>query len=68
MCDEDARDVEANQFRALAKGDFHKVTLDVVVRIQVDALGAYHESDDLEDMVTGDALAEGEVLNIEEVG
>ena len=68
MCDEDARDVEADQFRALAKGDFHAVTLEVVVRIQVDVLGAYHESDDLEDMVTGDALAEGEILCVKEIG
>ena len=63
MCDEDARDAEADYYRV-----FHAVTLDVVVRIRVDALGAYHESDDLEDMVTGDALAEGEILCVEEVG
>lgn len=68
MCGEDARDAEADQFRALAAGDFHTVTLDVVVRITVNALGASHETDDLEDMVTGDALAEGDILNIEEVG
>jgi len=67
MCDEDARDEEASQIRALAEGDFHKVTMDVVVRIKVDALGATHETEDLEDMVTGDALAEGEVLNVEEI-
>lgn len=67
MGDEDTRDDEANQFRALARGEWHEVTLDVVVRIRVDALGANHETDDLEDMVTGDALAEGEILNIEEV-
>ncbi len=67
MCDEDARDEEASQFRALAAGDFHEVTLDVVVRIKVDVLGASHDTDDLEDMVTGDALCEGEILNVEEI-
>lgn len=67
MCDEDTRDEEASQFRALAEGRVHKVTMDVTVRISVDALGAYHETDDLEDMVTSDALAEGEIVNIEEV-
>lgn len=67
MCDEDARDEEADQFRALAEGRVHSVTLDVTVRISVDAFGAHHETGDLEDMVTDMALSEGEIVNIEEV-
>ena len=67
MCDQDARDEEASQFRALAEGQVHEVTVDVTVRIRVDALGATHETDDLEDMVTDTALSEGEIVNIEEV-
>ena len=64
---EDDRDLEQSLTRAEASGAFHTVTLDVLVRIKVDSLGSAHESDDIFDMVTGDALAEGDVLNVEEV-
>jgi hypothetical protein len=67
MCDSDARDEEVSQFRALAEGRVHEVTLDVTVRIRVDAIGADHETGDLEDMVTDVALSEGDIVNIEEV-
>lgn len=67
MGDDDARDEEAEHFRALAEGRVHEVTLDVTVQIKVDAMGAMHDTDDLEDMVTGDALAEGDIVGIEEV-
>lgn len=69
MCDEDARDEEAGRFRSLARGDQHEVTMDVTVRITVWALGSTHKTDDLEDLITCDALAyESEIMNIEEVG
>ena len=67
MCDEDARDEEASQFRALARGQFHTVTMDVTVRITVSRLGPDHETEDLEGMVTELALSEGDIVKIEEV-
>ena len=67
MCDEDARDEEAQVEGARARGQFHTVTLDVEVRVKVDVLGASHEADDIFDMVTGDSLCEGDIQNVEEV-
>lgn len=67
MCDEDARDEEANRFRALADGDQHRVTMDVTIRITVFALGCCHDTEDLENMVTGDVLAEGDIVCIREI-
>ncbi len=67
MCDADARDEEARHFRALAEGATHRVTLDVTVRVTVDALGATHDTDDLEDMLADVALGEGDIVGIEEV-
>ena len=66
-CGDDDQEAEADLASAEARGCFHKVTLDVKVRIKVDALGASHETDDVEDMVTGDALCNGDILSVEEV-
>jgi hypothetical protein len=67
MCDEDARDIEHEQATSEAQGAFHTVTLDVTVRIKVDALGSAHETDDIEDMVTAEAIYAGDIQNVEEV-
>ena len=65
MCDD--RDEEAERYTSMAKGDFHTVTLNVTVRITVDVPGSSHHSDDLEDMVTDDAMCEGDIQSVEEV-
>lgn len=67
MCDEDARDEEHDRVGQEARGTFHEVTLDVTVRITVDALGGTHLTDDLEDMVTAEAIYAGDIQSIEEV-
>jgi hypothetical protein len=64
---EDDRDAEQDAVGQEARGGSHVVTLDVTVRIKVDSLGSAHESDDIFDMVTGDALCDGDILNVEEV-
>lgn len=67
MSDEDARDAEHDLHVSMAKGQCHEVTLDVTVRITVDALGRTHLTDDLEDMVTAEAIYAGDIQSIEEV-
>ena len=64
---EDDRDAEQDAVGQEARGKFHTVTLDVVVRIEVEALGADHETDDVYDMVTAEALYAGDIQNVEEV-
>ena len=67
MCDEDARDEEHDRAGQEARGGFHKVTLDVTIRIEVDALGSAHETDDIADMVTDEAIYAGDIQSVEEV-
>ena len=64
---EDDRDAEHDEAGQEARGQFHTVILEVLVRVRVDALGSTHETDDVFDMVTGEALSEGDILNVEEV-
>jgi hypothetical protein len=64
---EDDRDAEQDAAGQEARGQHHTVTLDVLVRIEVEALGADHETDDVYDMVTSEALSQGDIQNVEEV-
>lgn len=68
MCDDDARDEEARYYSAMARGDFHEVTLDVTIRVKVDVPGATHETGDIdEDFVSEQALTDGDIISVEEV-
>lgn len=68
MCDEDARDQEADYCTAMAKGRFHEVTLDVTIRVTVDIPGSTHETGDIdEDFVSEQALQDGDIINVEEI-
>lgn len=69
MCDEDARDQEAGYYTAMAAGRFHEVTVDVTIRVKIQVPGADHETGDIdEDFVSEQALTEGDIVNVEEVG
>lgn len=69
MCDDDARDEEAGYYRAMAAGRFHEVTLDVVIRVKIEVPGATHETGDIdEDFVSEQALQEGDIISVEEIG
>ena len=69
MCGEDARDEAAGYYSAMAAGLFHEVVVDVTIRVRVQIPGAGHETDDIdEDFISEQALAEGDIVNIEEVG
>ncbi len=69
MCDEDARDEEAGYYRAIHEGRFHEVTVDVVIRVKIQVPGDSHETGDIdEDFVSEQALQEGDIVSVEEVG
>lgn len=63
MCDD-----EASYYRAIARGDFHEVELDVTIRVKITVLGSDHETGDIdEDFVSEQALQEGDIISVEEV-
>lgn len=65
MCD-DARDVEAEKCRQLARGDCHEVVVRVTIQGIVTMPGSNHETDDLRAYL-GEAVGNGEVVDWEEV-
>lgn len=68
MCDEDARDEEAQYYGAMARGRFHEVELDVTIRVKVQVPGSDHETGDIdEDFVSEQALQDGDIISVEEV-
>lgn len=68
MCDEDARQEEADYYIAMAKGQFHEVELDVTIRVKIQVPGSDHETGDIdEDFVSEQALQEGDIVSVEEV-
>ncbi len=68
MCDEDARDKEADYYRAMAAGRFHEVIVDVTIRVRFAMPGDSHETDDIdEDVIAEAALQNGDIIKVEEV-
>lgn len=68
MSDEDARNAEAEYLRSAAAGKFHEVTVDVTIRVTFAMPGNSHLTSDLdEDVISEAALAEGDIIGVEEV-
>jgi len=64
----DDQDAEADYNRGLNRGHYHEVEVDVTIRVTIRMPGNNHESSELgDDLVSEQALAEGDIINIEEV-